>query len=319
MPFGLDTPSTIGMALLVLGPAFARFRAAGTSPDRRRARDLVSRDGGHAHDGRVKLVLAFARPARAAHDSAGGTARIAGGNRADADRLSAPGRAAADAGRGILTLGLVLYALRRAGDDSLAACRACCSQSSWERWFITCSAAARRGNGAQAPALPTLRLAFPHPDSGILHGFRGLSPTYLPLTPTVRAADRDRRRQQHGKRQGRAAMPMTCAAFCWAKPAPRCSAGVAGGVAQTTPYIGHPALQADGREGGLYVAHRHVHRRGRDARVCVESDRAHSDCRSGAGARVHCDGHHGAGLSGGAVAARARRGDRASFPRSRAC
>src|SRR5271154_3898320 len=26
MPFGLDTPSTIGMALLVLGPAFAKFR-----------------------------------------------------------------------------------------------------------------------------------------------------------------------------------------------------------------------------------------------------------------------------------------------------
>jgi hypothetical protein len=32
MPFGLDTPSTIGMALLVLGPAFARFRAAGLDP-----------------------------------------------------------------------------------------------------------------------------------------------------------------------------------------------------------------------------------------------------------------------------------------------
>src|SRR6202046_4405795 len=32
MPFGLDTPSTIGMALLVLGPAFAKFRAAGLGP-----------------------------------------------------------------------------------------------------------------------------------------------------------------------------------------------------------------------------------------------------------------------------------------------
>ena len=32
MPFGLDTPSTIGMALLVLGPAFAQFRAAGLDP-----------------------------------------------------------------------------------------------------------------------------------------------------------------------------------------------------------------------------------------------------------------------------------------------
>src|SRR5450755_5026271 len=34
MPFGLDTPSTIGMALLVLGPAYAKFRAAGLDPTR---------------------------------------------------------------------------------------------------------------------------------------------------------------------------------------------------------------------------------------------------------------------------------------------
>ena len=33
MPFGLDTPSSIGMALLVLGPAFAKFRAAGLAPE----------------------------------------------------------------------------------------------------------------------------------------------------------------------------------------------------------------------------------------------------------------------------------------------
>ncbi|MDE1922714.1 MAG: hypothetical protein KGI55_04770, partial [Gammaproteobacteria bacterium] len=32
MPFGLDTPSTIGMALLVLGPEFLRLRAAGLDP-----------------------------------------------------------------------------------------------------------------------------------------------------------------------------------------------------------------------------------------------------------------------------------------------
>jgi AGZA family xanthine/uracil permease-like MFS transporter len=33
MPFGLDTPSSIGMALLVLGPAYAKFRAAGLAPE----------------------------------------------------------------------------------------------------------------------------------------------------------------------------------------------------------------------------------------------------------------------------------------------
>ena len=49
MPFGLDTPSTIGMALLVLGPAFVKFRAVGTRSDRCRPRDLVSRNGGHRH------------------------------------------------------------------------------------------------------------------------------------------------------------------------------------------------------------------------------------------------------------------------------
>ena len=51
MPFGLDTPSTIGMALLVLGPAFAKYRATGLIADRGGPRDLVSRHGGHRDHG----------------------------------------------------------------------------------------------------------------------------------------------------------------------------------------------------------------------------------------------------------------------------
>src|SRR5213594_273696 len=33
MPLGLDTPSTIGIALTVLGPAFAAMKARGMAPD----------------------------------------------------------------------------------------------------------------------------------------------------------------------------------------------------------------------------------------------------------------------------------------------
>src|SRR5215813_3129885 len=33
MPLGLDTPSTIGIALTVLGPAFVALKARGMSPD----------------------------------------------------------------------------------------------------------------------------------------------------------------------------------------------------------------------------------------------------------------------------------------------
>src|SRR5271167_3332644 len=60
MPFGLDTPSTIGMALLVLGPAFAKFRAAGLSPIEAGLETWYLGMAATAIMGAMKLALAFA-------------------------------------------------------------------------------------------------------------------------------------------------------------------------------------------------------------------------------------------------------------------
>src|SRR5450755_3872545 len=60
MPFGLDTPSTIGMALLVLGPAFAKFRAAGLSPIEAGLETWYLGMAATAIMGALKLALAFA-------------------------------------------------------------------------------------------------------------------------------------------------------------------------------------------------------------------------------------------------------------------
>ncbi len=45
-------------------------------------------------------------------------------------------------------------------------------------------------------------------------------------------------------------MTTTCAASCWRRRLQRLLAGLAGGVAQTTPYIGHPAFKEMGARSG---------------------------------------------------------------------
>jgi AGZA family xanthine/uracil permease-like MFS transporter len=98
------------------------------------------------------------------------------------------------------------------------------------------------------PAMPTLRLAFPHPDTAILHGFAGLG-DYLPLiipfalltvvggvnnTESARVAGDD----------------YDVRSILLVEAAATLLAGLAGGVAQTTPYIGHPAFKEMGARSG---------------------------------------------------------------------
>jgi AGZA family xanthine/uracil permease-like MFS transporter len=104
--------------------------------------------------------------------------------------------------------------------------------------------------GMQIPpaALPTVRLAFPHPDPGILRGFAALG-DYLPLiipfalltvvggvnnTESARVAGDD----------------YDVRSILLAEAAATLLAGLAGGVAQTTPYIGHPAFKEMGARTG---------------------------------------------------------------------
>jgi adenine/guanine/hypoxanthine permease len=248
MPFGLDTPSTIGMALLVLGPAFAKFRAAGLDPATAGLETWYLGMAATAFMGVLKLLLSFAgRTVRRLIPTAGLLGSLAGialtliGFFPMIDLLQFPVV-------GFLTLGLILYALVAKG------------QIPWRipgvLFAVIIGTVIYYGGGhfhlfgmqIPAPALPPLRLAMPHPDPGIFHGFAGLG-GYLPLiipfalltvvggvnnTESARVAGDD----------------YDVRSILLAEAAATLLAGLAGGVAQTTPYIGHPAYKEMGARSG---------------------------------------------------------------------
>ena len=248
MPFGLDTPSTIGMVLLVLGPAFLKFRAAGLSPMGAGLETWYLGMAATATMGVLKFLMAFGgRALRRLVPQAGLLGSLAGialmliGFFPMVELLQVPIV-------GFLTLGLVLYALVAKGAIPgglpgvlFAVIVGTMAYYGLGHWGIA-------GMHIAGPALPTLRLAFPHGDAGILHGFTGVA-EYLPLiipfalltvvggvnnteSASVAGDDYDVR----GILLGEAAATLV--------------AGLAGGVAQTTPYIGHPAFKQMGARTG---------------------------------------------------------------------
>ena len=111
MPFGLDTPSTIGMVLLVLGPAFLKFRAAGLDPAAAGLETWYLGMAATATMGLLKFFMAFAgRAVRRLVPQAGLLGSLAGialmliGFFPMVELLQVPIV-------GFLTLGLVLYSL----------------------------------------------------------------------------------------------------------------------------------------------------------------------------------------------------------------
>jgi AGZA family xanthine/uracil permease-like MFS transporter len=149
---------------------------------------------------------------------------------------------------GFLTLGLVLYALVAKGAVPgglpgvlFAVLVGTLAYYALSHWGVA-------GMALAAPAAPTLRLALPHFDTGLLHGFAGVV-AYLPLivpfalltvvggvnnTESARVAGDD----------------YDVRSILLAEAAATLFAGLAGGVAQTTPYIGHPAFKQMGARAG---------------------------------------------------------------------
>jgi adenine/guanine/hypoxanthine permease len=99
-----------------------------------------------------------------------------------------------------------------------------------------------------APAMPTLRLALPHLDPGIFHGFTGLG-DYLPLIvpfallTVVGGVNNSESARVAGD-------DYDVRSILLAEAVATLLAGLAGGVAQTTPYIGHPAFKEMGARSG---------------------------------------------------------------------
>src|SRR5271170_8229704 len=248
MPFGLDTPSTIGMVLLVLGPAFAKFRAAGLDPTAAGLQTWYLGMAATATMGVIKLLLSFAgRGVRRLIPTAGLLGSLAGialmliGFFPMVELLQFPIV-------GFLSLGLVLYALVAKGAVPLnmpgvlfAVIAGTLAYYALGYWGVA-------GMHIDAPAMPTLRLALPRVDAGILRGFAGVADT-LPLilpfalltvvggvnnTESARVAGDD----------------YDVRSILLAEAAATLVAGLTGGVAQTTPYIGHSAYKQMGARAG---------------------------------------------------------------------
>ena len=248
MPLGLDTPSTIGMVLLVLGPAFAGFRAEGMDAH---AAALASWHLGMAATafmGVLKLLLSFAgRAVRRLIPQAGLLGSLAGialtliGFFPVIDLLQFPIA-------GFLTLGLIFYALIGRGAVPLRMPGVMFAVIVGTLLYYGLGAAHLFGMTIAAPTLPTIRLALPLVDAGILAGF-GALPQYLPLIvpfallTVVGGVNNAESARVAGD-------DYDVRSILLAEGAATLIAGLFGGVAQTTPYIGHPAFKDMGARSG---------------------------------------------------------------------
>ena len=76
MPLGLDAPTSIGMALLVLGPSFVAFKQQGMDEQAAADRDLATRHGVADRDGHVEAGAVVLRRCHHPRGAARGTARF---------------------------------------------------------------------------------------------------------------------------------------------------------------------------------------------------------------------------------------------------
>ena len=248
MPFGLDTPSSIGMALLVLGPAYAKWRAAGMDPFAAGLETWYLGMAATATMGVVKLALAFAGrgvqrliPRAGLLGSLAGIALMLIGFLPIVELLQAPVA-------GFLALGLVLYALIAKGRIPGRMPGVLFAVLVGTLVYYVFGGLGWAGMAIKTPAWPALRLAFPHPDIGILHGFAGVVdslPLILPfaLLTVVGGVNNAESARVAGD-------DYDVRSILLAEATATLVAGIAGGIAQTTPYIGHPAYKEMGAKAG---------------------------------------------------------------------
>ena len=246
MPFGLDTPSTIGMAVLVLGPAFAKFRAAGLEPTAAGLETWYLGMAATATMGAIKLLLSFAgRGVRRVIPQAGLLGSLAGialmliGFLPLIELLQVPvvgcspwacalraaregGSAPSHAGRAVRSHRRHRVLLRR-GPFGFSACRS------------------RRRDADRASRVPA-----PGPGHlARLCGLGGYLPLMLPfaLLTVVGGVNNTESARVAGD-------DYDVRSILLAEAGATLLAGLAGGVAQTTPYIGHRAYKQMGARAG---------------------------------------------------------------------
>ncbi|MEX1829150.1 hypothetical protein [Luteibacter sp. CQ10] len=248
MPLGLDAPTSIGMALLVLGPAFAAYRQAGM--DALSAGEATWRLGmaSLVVMGMLKFVLSFAGawvqrsvPRAGLLGSIAGIALVLMGFLPLVEIMRVPVV-------GFAGLGVVLYALVAKRRLPFGLPGVLGAFFVGVLLYYGLGPIGWLGSGYHAPAAWQWRIGFPWPTLGFVDGFSATVP-YLPLilpfgllmvvgginvTESARAAGDDYPTRDILLVEALATLV----------------AGICGGVAQTTPYIGQPAYKAMGARTG---------------------------------------------------------------------
>ena len=244
MPLGVDAPTTIGLALLVLGPAFVAFKQQGMDETAAATATWQLGMAAMIEMGVLKFVLSFFGAAVQRHvpragllGSIAGIALVLMGFFPLVEIMRVPLI-------GFAGLGIVLYALVARGPlpgripDVLFAVLVATVL------YYALGPLGLLGSGFHAPLVPQWRFDLPWPTLGFVDGLRYTVP-YLALilpfgllmvvgginvTESARAAGDDYPVRDILLTEAFATLV----------------AGVCGGVAQTTPYIGQPAYKAMG-------------------------------------------------------------------------
>jgi len=248
MPLGLDTPSTIGIALVVLGPAFISLKASGMEPREAAMMTWYIGMATMVMIGIVKLVLSFCGgwvqrmvPQAGLLGSLAGIGLLLIGFIPLVDIFGMPLV-------GLIALGLILYnlvarvRLPRNFPGVLAAV------AIGTALYYILGPLGVVGGTYQPPPSADLHLGLPIPTLAFLHGFVPAL-KYLPLsipfalltvvgginvTESARVAGDDFKTRDILLTEAIATLV----------------AGLCGGVAQSTPYIGQPAYKGMGSRAG---------------------------------------------------------------------
>jgi AGZA family xanthine/uracil permease-like MFS transporter len=248
MPLGIDTPTTIGLALLVLGPAFAKFKQEGLGEHEAAIATWHLGMAAMVVMGVLKLVLSFAGawvgrvvPRAGLLGSIAAIALMLIGFLPIVEVMQVPIV-------GFVSLGIVLYAVVAKGRIPGRVPGVLAAVLVGLLLYYTLGPAGLAGPGYHTPGALSLRFALPVPSLGFIHGL-GSTTAYLPLilpfgllmvigginvTESARAAGDDYRTRDVLLVEAIATL----------------IAGVCGGVAQTTPYIGQPAYKKMGARCG---------------------------------------------------------------------
>ena len=248
MPLGIDAPTTIGMGLLVLGPAFVAFKQQGMDENTAAIATWQLGMAAMVVMGVFKTILSFFGDLVMRHvpragllGSIAGIALVLMGFFPLVDILRVPVV-------GLTCLGIVLHALVARGPLPARIPGVLFSIIVGLILYYALGPFGLLGPGFQAPSLPQWRFNLPWPNLGFIIGLKYTLPYLALILPFGLLMVVGGINVTESARAAGDAYPVRDILLTEALAT--VIAGLCGGVAQTTPYIGHPAYRAMGAGSG---------------------------------------------------------------------